>query len=88
MSQQIDKNSKKLCFKKCKDCAGVKCPNYYGHLGTKQDYKNYNGVLHSRKIRFSDDVVKRVIMDRGDWHLVYFLIVLVCSLLFFGGMLP
>lgn len=80
---------RKMCFRKCKSCKGEKCPNFYGHLGTNQDYVNYSGVLHARKISFLEDIKKKKIpMDEFDWKLVYFLIAIVMILLVFGGLLP
>ena len=77
---------RKMCFKKCKTCRGEKCPNYYGYVSNKKDY--YSGVLHGRKIKFSDDISQqKQPMDKSDKLLVGGIISVSILLTIFGGLL-
>lgn len=76
---------KKLCTKKCKKCRGIKCPNYLGYMSKldKKDY--YDGILNSRK--FISDITNKSNLDRFDWIMIYVLIMLILSIIIFGGLL-
>ena len=77
---------KKMCFKKCKTCRGIKCPNYYGYISNKKEY--YSGVLHAKKIKFSDDISQQIQpMNKSDKLLVKGLITVTIFLTIFGGLL-
>ena len=76
---------RKICFRKCKNCKGPACPNYFGKIDKKA---YYTGVLHATKIRFADDVVdKKLPMDNFDKSLIWFLIITIFTLLLIGGLL-
>ena len=77
---------KKMCFKRCNNCKGPKCPNYYGYISNKKDY--YSAVLHSKKIKFNEDILnQKQPMNKFDKQLVGGFIVLTVFLTIFGGLL-
>jgi hypothetical protein len=79
-------NLRKMCFKKCKNCRGEKCPNFYGYISDKKSY--YEGVIHSKKIQFDTDREKQKLgMNKSDKQLIVGMIILSILLTIFGGFL-
>lgn len=75
----------KLCVKKCKNCKGERCPNYYGYIPDKKAY--YGGVLHAVRVKFQEDK-QQMPLDKFDKAFIVGFIILTVVLHLTGGLIP